>query len=177
MFKKQTFAFWVAQNSQACNLGPNGESLTARHNAIFILAHPFTRRTRVAYLSALALPPELGRAAEIERRRVPGEPRLALGEGEARRQSSLLLEFSERDLQPKGGASRSALQPGTWHSEPGPVRSTTPTSMSSLIPGGCQTFIPEAWPLPTHHPQPESSSPTPLPRSRVPTSRPGHPLG
>lgn len=64
------------------------------------------------------------------------------------------------------GASRSALQSGTSHSEPGRVRS--PTSTRSPSPGRGQTLIPEAQAPTAPHPKPEleRSSPRSTPGLR-----------
>lgn len=85
-----------------------------------------------------------------------------------------MFGFSEWDLKPNGGpqtewgTSRSAPRPGTSHSEPGQVRSLTPTSTRPPSPGSGQTFIPEAQPLRAPHPEPEleSSSPRSTPGLR-----------
>lgn len=74
----------------------------------------------------------------------------------------LLLGFSARDLKPKRGL---PLRSPAWDlalgarpspARPGPARSPTPTFTHSPSPGGGETFIPEAKPLPAPSPGPST---------------------
>ncbi|XP_054565404.1 leucine-rich repeat-containing protein 3C [Eptesicus fuscus] len=118
-------------------MDPNGESLAARHNALFILPTPHHSSLPLSSGPASRTPEGGGNGKKANTRANPYYP------GE---------------------------KPGTSHSEPGQVRSLTPTSTSTRppSPGSGQTFIPEAQPLRAPHPEPEleSSSPRSTPGLR-----------